>query len=57
MPETFAEAFHTVLSLSKDEEIALRSRARTWAVHQFSREEFEKTWEGSGWQAWLPKSM
>ncbi|KAF9810310.1 hypothetical protein IEO21_06998 [Rhodonia placenta] len=52
-PETFAEAFHKVLTLSPEEEVNLRSRARTWAVQRFSEEEFEKGWNESGWQQTL----
>jgi len=53
-PETFAEALHKVLTLSLAEELALRQRARTWAVQRFSQEEFEKGWSASGWKKWLP---
>jgi alpha-1,2-mannosyltransferase len=52
-PETFAEALHTVLTLPVDEELALRRRARTWAVQRFSEEEFEKGWNASGWRSKL----
>ncbi|KAI0684595.1 hypothetical protein C8T65DRAFT_748628 [Cerioporus squamosus] len=52
-PETFAEAFHTVLNLSPEDDIAMRKRARTWAVQKFSAEEFEKAWDESGWRRWL----
>ncbi|CDO72210.1 hypothetical protein BN946_scf184970.g62 [Trametes cinnabarina] len=52
-PETFAEAFRTVLTLPKEAELALRQRARTWAVQKFSAEEFEKGWDESGWRSWL----
>jgi alpha-1,2-mannosyltransferase len=34
--------------------LALRERARTWAVQRFSEEEFEKGWNESGWKKWLP---
>ncbi|KAI0823974.1 mannosyltransferase [Trametes gibbosa] len=54
-PETFAEAFRTVLTLPKDAELAMRQRARTLAVHKFSAEEFEKGWDASGWQTWLSR--
>ncbi|TFY57112.1 hypothetical protein EVJ58_g7226 [Rhodofomes roseus] len=53
-PETFAEAFHNVLTLPPEEDLALRERARTWAVQRFSEEEFEKGWNESGWRRWLP---
>ncbi|RPD56623.1 mannosyltransferase [Lentinus tigrinus ALCF2SS1-7] len=52
-PETFAEAFHTVFTLSTESDIAMRKRARTWAVQKFSAEEFEKGWDESGWRRWL----
>lgn len=52
-PETFAEAFHTVFTLSPEADIAMRKRARTWAVKKFSAEEFEKGWDESGWRRWL----
>ena len=52
-PEAFAQALHEVLTLTKDEEIAMRTRARTWAVKRFSEEEFEKGWEQSGWKSCL----
>ena len=53
-PETFAEAFEKVLTMSASEDLDLRVRARTWAVHRFSAEEFEKGWTASGWKSWLP---
>ena len=53
-PESFAEAFDKVLSMPASEELDLRVRARTWAVHRFSAEEFEKGWNASGWKSWLP---
>ncbi|GBE85155.1 GDP-Man:Man(3)GlcNAc(2)-PP-Dol alpha-1,2-mannosyltransferase [Sparassis crispa] len=52
-PETFAQAFHTVLTLPPEAEAALRLRARTWAVQRFSEEEFEKGWNASGWKQWV----
>ena len=52
-PETFAEAFRTVLTLSPEADVAMRTRARKWAVQKFSAEEFEKGWDGSGWRKWL----
>ncbi|KAJ3551117.1 hypothetical protein NM688_g4919 [Phlebia brevispora] len=52
--ETYADAFHTVFTLSPEEELALRLRTRTWAVQRFSQEEFEKGWDASGWKNWLP---
>ncbi|PIL35103.1 hypothetical protein GSI_02891 [Ganoderma sinense ZZ0214-1] len=50
---TFAEAFRTVLTLSPEADIAMRTRARTWAVRKFSAEEFERGWDESGWRKWL----
>ncbi|KAH8082473.1 mannosyltransferase [Cristinia sonorae] len=52
-PETFAQALHKVLTLSTGEELAMRTRARTWAVKRFSEEEFEKGWAASGWKRFL----
>lgn len=53
--EEFADAFQKVLSMSPEEELALRQRARTWAVQRFSNEEFEKGWNESGWRKWIGK--
>src|ERR1700689_907203 len=53
-PEPFRGALHEALTLPSEEELALRHRARTWAVHRFSEEEFEKGWNESGWKKWLP---
>jgi len=53
-PGTFAAELHEVLSLSASDEMAMRRRARTWAVERFSREGFEKAWEASGWRSWIP---
>ncbi|KAJ4483308.1 mannosyltransferase [Lentinula aciculospora] len=52
--ETFAAALHTALSLSNDEDLAMRQRARAWAVQRFSEEEFEKGWNASQWRSFLP---
>ncbi|KAI0642930.1 mannosyltransferase [Trametes meyenii] len=52
-PETFAEAFRTVFTLPRTAELAMRQRARTWAVQKFSTEEFERSWDASGWKDWL----
>ncbi|KAL0579865.1 asparagine-linked glycosylation protein [Marasmius crinis-equi] len=52
-PAEFAEALHTALALSPEEEMAIRQRARTWAVQRFSNEEFETEWDASGWKTWL----
>jgi len=52
-PGEFAEAFHSVFQLSKGEDLALRQRARTWAVKRFSNEEFEKGWDNSRWKDWF----
>lgn len=54
--DTFAEAFHTILTLPPETELALRLRARTWAVQRFSEEEFEKGWNASGWREWVDPS-
>jgi alpha-1,2-mannosyltransferase len=52
-PKAFAAALHTVLALRSDEELALRERARAWAVQRFSEEEFWTGWNASGWRNWL----
>ncbi|KAJ3764017.1 mannosyltransferase [Lentinula raphanica] len=52
--ETFAEALHTALLLSSEEDIAMRQRARTWAVQRFSEAEFERSWNASQWKSFLP---
>jgi len=52
-PDDFAKAMHTVLSLSQEEELAMRWRARAWAVQRFSEEEFERGWNQSGWRTYL----
>jgi len=52
-PQEFAEAFHSVFQLSREEDVALRRRARKWAVERFSNEEFEKGWDNSRWKDWL----
>lgn len=51
--KTFADAFQSVLTLPVHEELALRQRAREWAVQRFSEEEFAKGWEASGWRKYL----
>ncbi|KAK7689918.1 hypothetical protein QCA50_006557 [Cerrena zonata] len=51
--EAFADAFHEILTLPPDEDLALRTRARTWAVQRFSEEEFERGWMASGWKTLL----
>jgi len=48
--ETFAIALNQALSMPPDSVLAMRNRARAWAVHQFSREGFERDWEASGWR-------
>lgn len=53
--EEFVEALQTVLTLSSDDELYTRWRARAWAVQRFSEEEFEKGWNQSGWRTWLPQ--
>ncbi|KAJ7041151.1 mannosyltransferase [Mycena alexandri] len=49
----FASAIHTALTLSPEEDLAIRQRARTWAVQRFSEFEFEAAWEASGWSKLL----
>jgi alpha-1,2-mannosyltransferase len=49
----FADALHEVLTLPKEQEYAMRERARRWAVGRFSEREFEKGWEASGWREWV----
>ena len=51
--EEFADALQTVLTLSPDDELCIRWRARAWGVQRFSEEEFEKGWNQSGWRTWL----
>jgi len=51
--DSFAEALHHALSLPHAEEMAVRERARNWAVQRFSEEEFVKGWDASGWSNWL----
>ncbi|KAG5654304.1 hypothetical protein H0H81_004723 [Sphagnurus paluster] len=52
-PESFAEALHLALSLGPGEELAMRQRARAWAIQRFSEEEFEVGWHKSGWRDWV----
>ncbi|KAJ7079583.1 mannosyltransferase [Mycena belliarum] len=52
-PETFAAAIHTALTLSSAEDLAIRQRARTRAVQEFSEAKFEAAWEASGWATLL----
>ncbi|EIN12293.1 UDP-Glycosyltransferase/glycogen phosphorylase [Punctularia strigosozonata HHB-11173 SS5] len=49
----FAQAFQTVLVMSPTEQLAMRKRARQWAVQRFSAEEFERGWNASGWKGTL----
>jgi alpha-1,2-mannosyltransferase len=44
---------HEILTISFDEQLALRSRARRLAVARFSEQEFVKGWDSSGWKAFL----
>ncbi|RXW23803.1 hypothetical protein EST38_g2071 [Candolleomyces aberdarensis] len=53
-PAGFAEALKKVLSLSGEEELEMRRRARQWAVQRFSEEEFEKGWDSCKWDRYLP---
>ncbi|KAG2125816.1 glycosyltransferase family 4 protein [Suillus clintonianus] len=50
--QSFANAMHTVLSMSKSEELAMRKRARTWAVTTFAEERFVEGWEAA-WKGWV----
>ncbi|KAJ7160707.1 mannosyltransferase [Mycena filopes] len=52
-PAEFAAAIHAALTLSPEEDVAIRTRARTWAVQRFSEAEFEAAWEASGWAGLL----
>ncbi|KAA1472174.1 mannosyltransferase [Dentipellis sp. KUC8613] len=52
-PASFAEAIYKVLSLPKEEDLALRQRARARAVEAFSEQAFEEGWQASGWRQWL----
>ncbi|KAH7907372.1 mannosyltransferase [Hygrophoropsis aurantiaca] len=52
-PKTFADALHTVLTLPPSEDLGMRDRGRTWAIEQFSEEEFYKGWNASGWKEWI----
>ncbi|KAF8574226.1 glycosyltransferase family 4 protein [Ramaria rubella] len=48
-PATFAESLHAALSLTLEEDLAMRTRAREHAVERFSEREFELAWERGGW--------
>ncbi|KAJ7857603.1 mannosyltransferase [Mycena leptocephala] len=48
-PAEFASKIHEALTLSPEDDAAIRQRARTWAVQRFSEAEFEAAWEASGW--------
>ncbi|KAJ6542739.1 hypothetical protein B0H19DRAFT_1267957 [Mycena capillaripes] len=48
-PAEFASRIHEALTLSPEDDLAIRQRARTWAVQRFSEAEFEAAWESSGW--------
>jgi alpha-1,2-mannosyltransferase len=52
-PHTFSAAMHEISTLSYDEQLALRSRARRLAIERFSEQEFEKGWDSIGWKAFL----
>ena len=49
----FANALHKALTLSPEEQLAMRRRGRESAVRRFSEREFEAGWEASGWKDWL----
>jgi alpha-1,2-mannosyltransferase len=53
--QEFAEAMQAILTLSSEEELAMRWRARAWAVQRFSEEEFERGWNQSGWRNFLKR--
>ncbi|KAG1726222.1 glycosyltransferase family 4 protein [Suillus lakei] len=50
--QSFANAMHTVLSMSKSEQRAMRTHARTWAVSAFAEEHFVEGWEAA-WKGWV----
>ncbi|KAF8497476.1 mannosyltransferase [Russula emetica] len=52
-PKSFAQAVHEVISMSKEEQLAIRERARLWATTTFSEESFDRGWTQSGWAQWL----
>ncbi|KIK36874.1 glycosyltransferase family 4 protein [Suillus luteus UH-Slu-Lm8-n1] len=51
-PQSFANAMHAVLSMNQSEELAMRTRARTWAVSAFAEERFVEGWEAA-WKGWV----
>ncbi|KIM43076.1 glycosyltransferase family 4 protein, partial [Hebeloma cylindrosporum] len=53
----FAEAMHAALTLSPEDELAIRWRARAWAVQRFSEEEFERGWNQSGWRRFVQADL
>ncbi|KII91044.1 glycosyltransferase family 4 protein [Plicaturopsis crispa FD-325 SS-3] len=50
--DEFAQAMYRALTLPPVEELAMRARARHWAVQTFSEAEFERGWAASGWRKW-----
>ncbi|KAJ7206027.1 mannosyltransferase [Mycena pura] len=52
-PATFASSIHKAFALSPMADLAIRQRARKWAVQRFSEAEFEASWEASGWSTLL----
>jgi len=52
-PATFATAMHEILTLSPDQQLAMRSRGRNLAIRRFSEDQFVRDWEGSGWRRYL----
>jgi alpha-1,2-mannosyltransferase len=44
---------HEILTLSFDEQLAVRSCARRLAVERFSEQEFVKSWDSSGWKRFV----
>ncbi|KAL1744217.1 glycosyltransferase family 4 protein [Schizophyllum fasciatum] len=53
-PPEYAHRLHHVLTLLRDDDLAMRERARKAAVTRFSEAEFERRWNASGWQKWMP---
>ena len=46
---------HEILTLSFDEQLALRSRTRRLAVERFSEQVFVNGWNSSGWKTFLSR--
>lgn len=52
-PSTFSAAMHEILMLPFDEQLAMRACARRLAVERFSEQEFMRSWDSSGWKAFV----